>query len=67
MHFTFQSQDNLQSIETVQYVGQKLWQMLPPNIRESQLLMEFKEELGSCTMKCDCRLCNTFVSVIGFF
>ena len=29
-------------IETVQYMGQKLWQMLPPSVRESPSLMVFK-------------------------
>ena len=53
-------------IETVQFIGQKLWQMLLPNVRESPSLKAFKKELRSCTIKCDCRLCKTFISRLGF-
>ena len=53
-------------IETVQYIGQELWQMLLPNVREPSSLKAFKKELRSCTIKCDCRLCKTFISRVGF-
>ena len=58
-------------IETVQFFGQKLWQMLPPNVRESLSLIALKKEwrekiLISCTIKCDCSLCKTFISRFGF-
>ena len=56
----------LYGIETVQFIGQKLWQMLCPNVRESPSLIAFKRELKSCTIKCDCRLCKTFISRLGF-
>ena len=45
-------------IETVQFIGQKLWQMLLPYVRESPSLIAFKKESRSCTIKCDCRLCK---------
>ena len=41
-------------IETVQFIGRKLWQMLPPKVRESPSLMAFKKELGCRTINCDC-------------
>ena len=53
-------------IETVQYIGQKLWQMQPPNVREFPSLKAFKKELRSCTIKCDCRLCKKFISRVCF-
>ena len=53
-------------IETVQFIGQKLWQMLPQNARESPSLIAFKKEVRSCTIKCDCRLCRIFISRLGF-
>ena len=52
--------------ETVQFISQKLWQMLPLNVRESPSLISFKKELRSCLIKCDCRLCKTFISRLGF-
>ena len=53
-------------IETVQFIGQKLWQMLPPNVRGSPSLKAFRKELRSCTIKCDCRLCKTFICRLDF-
>ena len=48
-------------IETVRYLGQKLWQTLPRSVRESQSLTAFKNELRTCTIECDCGLCKTFI------
>ena len=53
-------------IETVRYLGQKLWQTLPHNVRESQSLTAFKKELRTCAIGCDCRLCKTLISGLGF-
>ena len=53
-------------IETAQFISQKLWQMLPPNVRESPSLKAFKKDLKSCTIKYDCRLCKTFISRLDF-
>ena len=53
-------------IETVRYLGQKLWQTLPHSVRESQSLTTFKKELRAYTIECDCRLCKTFISGLGF-
>ena len=41
-------------IETVRYFGQKLRQILPHSIRESQALEAFKKELSTYTIECDC-------------
>ena len=53
-------------IETVRYLGQKLWQTLPRSIRESQSLTVFKKELRTHTIECDCRLFKIFISGSGF-
>ena len=53
-------------IETVRYLGQKLWQTLPHSVRESQSLTAFKKELRTYTIECDCRLCKTYISGLGF-
>ena len=55
------------SRERVLFIGQKLWPMLPPNVRASQLLIASKKELRSCTIKYDCRSYKTFISRVGFF
>ena len=56
----------LYDIETVQYMSQKLWQMLPASARKSPSLMAFKQEFKSCIVKCDCRVRKIFISMIGF-
>ena len=53
-------------IETVRYLGQKLWQTLPHSVRESQSLTAFKKELRTYIIECDCRLCKTYISGLGF-
>ena len=47
-------------IETVRYLGQKLWQTLPHSVRESQSLTTFKKESRTYTIECGCRLCKTY-------
>ena len=54
-------------IETVRYLGQKLWQTLPHSVREPQSLTAFEKELRTCTIECDCRLCKTFISGLALF
>ena len=63
--------------ETVQFIGRKLWQMLPPNVREYLSLIAFKKEEGSRTIYCvvDCArhlypglVLSNFVSFsLGYF
>ena len=56
-------------IETVTYVGGKLWSTLPHSIKESQSLTAFfKKELKNYATESDCRLCKIFISgLIRFF
>ena len=54
-------------IETVRYLGQKLWQTLPRSVGESQSLTAFKKELRTYTIECDCSLCKTFISGFRFY
>ena len=53
-------------IETVRYLGQKLWQTLPHSIRESQSLATFKKELRAHPIECDCKLFKIFIAGLGF-
>ena len=52
--------------KTVRYLRQKLWQTLPHSVRESQSLTALKKDLRAYIIECDCRLCKTFISGLGF-
>ena len=47
--------------EGIRFKGRQLWQMLPPTIRNSESLCQFKIKKN-----CPCRLCRTFVPSLGF-
>ena len=75
VHYDLRTKNNLcipkarttsYGIETVRYLGQKLWQTLPHRIRESQSLATFKKELRAHPIECDCRLCKIFIAGLGF-
>ena len=75
VHYDLRTENNLcipkarttsYGIETVRYLGQKLWQTLPHRIRESQSLATFKKELRAHPIECDCRLCKIFIAGLGF-
>ena len=75
VHYDLRTKNNLcipkarttsYGIETVGYLGQKLWQTLPHRIRESQSLATFKKELRAHPIECDCRLCKIFIAGLGF-
>ena len=47
---------NLYGIDIVRFVGQKLWQTLPREIKESQTLEIFKRNIKSVkTLDCSCK------------
>ena len=49
------------------FIGQKLWQTLPKEIKESQSLEIFKRNFKSIeTLDCSCKLCKDFVPNLGF-
>ena len=53
--------------ETMRYRGPKLWEMLPPNLKESKSLEEFKLKIKKWKpTDCTCRLCREFVHNLGF-
>ena len=54
-------------IDTIRYIGKKLWQALPYEIKESQSLGIFKQKIKLMrNFDCSCRLCKNFVQNIGF-
>ena len=53
--------------DTIRFIGQKLWQTLPREIKESQSLEIFKRNIKSIKMfDCSCKLCKSFIPNLGF-
>ena len=58
---------NLYGLDTIRFVGQKLWQTLPREIKESQSLEIFKRNIKTIrSFNCSCILCKTFITNLGF-
>ena len=58
---------NLYGLDTIRFVGQKLWQALPREIKESQSLEIFKRNIKTIrSFNCSCKLCKTFITNLGF-
>ena len=57
---------NLYGIDTVRFVGQKLWQTLRKEIKESQTLEIFKRNIKAIPLPCSCKLCKSFIVNLGF-
>ena len=54
-------------IETTPFIGHKLWQMLPNDIKTANPLAVFKNRIKTWKgEKCNCRLCRIFVANLGF-
>ena len=53
--------------ETITYLGSKLWQLLPQEIKQSNTLPIFKKRI-KCWRggECNCRLCKTYMPQVGF-
>ena len=53
--------------ERVRFKGPQLWQMLPPTIRNSQFLCQFKTKIKRWNGEnCPCKLCRVFIPNLGF-
>ena len=53
--------------ESVRFKGPQLWQMLPPTIRNSQSLCQFKTKIKRWNGEnCPCKLCRVFIPNLGF-
>ena len=54
-------------IESIAYLGNKLWQLLPLEIKQSNTLPIFKKRIRCWKGdKCNCRLCKTYIPKVGF-
>ena len=53
--------------ETLLFRGQKIWQIIPDTIKESNSLNEFKQKVRHWNpIGCTCRLCLNYVNNLGF-
>ena len=54
-------------IESIMNLGGKLWNMVPQNIKSSELLSVFKSKIKYCTPNhCLSRICKTYISQVVF-
>ena len=54
-------------IQSVKFLGLKIWAMVPQNIKNCKSLQEFKNLIKVWKPKaCPCRMCKKYVANIGF-
>ena len=54
-------------LETLNYRSPQLWSILPENLRQINLLVQFKESVRKWVcIDCPCRLCKLYLPNIGF-
>ena len=54
-------------IETIAFLGNRLWQVLPHEIKDSSTLPIFKKQIRCWKGdKCNCRLCKVYIPQVGF-
>ena len=53
--------------ESLSFLGPKIWELVPLEIKSSHSLEEFKKKIKSWIPEnCPCRLCKTYLHHIGF-
>ena len=53
--------------ESIINLGEKLWNMVPENIKSSESLNVFKFKIKYWTPNhCPCRICKTYIGQVGF-
>ena len=54
-------------LQSVRYLGRKIWELVPYNIKYSNSLSKFKKLIKSWKPEaCTCRLCKTYIAQVGF-
>ena len=54
-------------IQSVEFLGPKIWTMVPQNIKNCKSLQEFKKLIKVWKLEaCPCRMCKNYVANIGF-
>ena len=50
----------------IRYFGAVVWNAIPVNIKIATSLNGFKNRIKSWKPECSCRLCKTFLQIVGF-
>ena len=54
-------------LQSVRYIGPKIWELVPNNIKYSDSLSKFRKLIKSWGLEvCPCRLCKTYIAQLGF-
>ena len=53
-------------IESLSFLGCKLWNNLPDEFKSIKTLAAFKRKINEWKDNCNCRLCRKFVNQVGF-
>ena len=53
--------------ESVSYLGPKIWELIPPVIRQIDTFSKFKKAIKKWKpTNCPCRICKTYIPCVGF-
>ena len=53
--------------ESISYLGPKVWELVPDNLKRINSLTSFKEQIKKWNPEnCPCRLCKTYIQHVGF-
>ena len=53
-------------IESLSFLGRKLWNNLPDDFKNIKTLASFKRKIKGWNDNCYCRLCRKFIRIVGF-
>ena len=54
-------------LQSVRYLGPKIWELVPNNIKYCDSLSKFRKLIKSWRLEsCPCRLCKTYIAHLGF-
>ena len=59
------TQTSRHGIESLSFLGSKLWNNLPDELKNIKTLPSFKRHIKEWKDNCNCRLCREFVSQVG--
>ena len=62
-----QARTTCYGLETISFLGCRLWQALPNDLKQSDTLSSFKRKIKTWRgEECNCRICRPFVAQVGF-
>ena len=54
-------------LQSVRYIGPKIWELVPNNIKNCDSLSKFRKLIKSWRLEsCPCKLCKTYIAHLGF-